>query len=167
MLIILLWHMLTEFLREINGLYFKTFQAHDFSFLHQYVLVLQLRLIVNADFWLMIMVPMKLLANQNCLLSWEGDQLDLFPFHHWCLRKKNWNSTIMTVSNENEHCVRLRQCSYKLMIWAKLGSWLTLARMDNIQGVSLQVLAIYLSVVPGLHITSRPSAKFVSVNICI
>lgn len=51
--------MLTEFLREINGLYFKTFQAHDFSFLHQYILVLQLRLIVKADFWLMILVPMK------------------------------------------------------------------------------------------------------------
>ena len=41
--------------------------------------------------------------------------------------KKNWNSTIMTISNENEHCVRLCQCRYKLIIWAKLGSWLTLA----------------------------------------
>ena len=51
--------------------------------------------------------------------------------------------------------------------WAKLGSWLTLAGMYNIQGVSMWVLAIYLLIVSGLHITSQPSAKFTSVNICI
>ena len=90
---------------------------------------------MKTDFWLMIMVPVQLLANLNCLLSCESDQLDLFPFYHSCFkRKKNWNSTIMTISNENEHCVRLCQCRYKLIIWAKLGSWLTLASAGTRRG---------------------------------
>lgn len=53
-------------------------------------------------------------------------------FYCCCFKKNNWISTIMTVPNENLHW-RLCPCRCKLILWAKLGSWLTLAGMYNIQ----------------------------------